>query len=90
MGKGGYHGGSTVIGRNSGWFSKNGRRPKRRPLTIEQLVKSAQKSAEAARRGQAATDAEFAAIQGKPSTIGQTHKVQKKKRRRSKAQARQR
>ena len=48
MGKGSYHGGSTVIGRNSGWFSKNGPRPKRKPLTMEQLVKSAEKSAHAA------------------------------------------
>jgi hypothetical protein len=90
MGKGGYHGGSTVIGRNSGWFSKNGPRPKRKPLTMEQLVKSAEKSAQAALRQQAATEAEFAAIQGLPSTIGQTHKAQRKKRRRRKAQARQR
>ena len=90
MGKGSYHGGSTVIGRNSGWFSKNGPRPKRKPLTMEQLVKSAEKSAQAALRQQAATEDEFAAIQGKLNTIGQTHKARQKKRRRKKAQARQR
>ena len=90
MGKGGYHGGSTVIGRNSGWFSNNGPRPRRKPLTMEQLVQSAQKSAKAAQRRQAETDAQMAENQGLPSTIGQTHKAQKKKMRRKKAQARQR
>jgi hypothetical protein len=62
MGKCGYHGGSTIIGPRSKWFTRNGPRPKRKPLTIEALVKSARKSAEAARRGQAATEAEFAAF----------------------------
>jgi hypothetical protein len=48
---------------------------------MEQLVKSAQKSAKAAQRRQAETDAYYAAIQGLPSTIGQTHKAQNKKKR---------
>ena len=88
--KGSYHGGSTVIGTNSGWFSNNGPRPKRKPLTMEQLVQSAQKSAKAAQRRQAEIDARMAEIQGLPSTIGQTHKAQKKKKRGNKPQARQR
>jgi hypothetical protein len=57
---------------------------------MEQLVKSAQKSAKAAQRRQAETDAYYAAIQGLPSTIGQTHKAQNKKKRGKKVQPRQR
>lgn len=53
MGKGGYHGGSTVVGRNSGWFTGTGPRPKRKQLTIEQVAKLAKKDAKKARKQQA-------------------------------------
>lgn len=92
MGKGGYHGGSTVVGRNSGWFSHEGKTTKRKPLTIEELAKKAKKDAKKARKKQAEQDAYFASIQGKPSTIGQTVKARRRRKKRIKAQkaARQR
>lgn len=87
MGKGGYTGGSTVVGRNSGWFSHKGKLPKRKPMTLEKLVKSAERSAKAAQKQQAEQDAYFASIQGKPSTIGQRANAPKRKKKRKKAQA---
>lgn len=87
MGKGGYTGGSTVVGRNSGWFSHKGKVPKRKPMTLEKLVKSADRSAKAAAKKQAEQDTYFASIQGKPSTIGQTVKALKRLKKRKKAQA---
>lgn len=91
MGKGGYHGGSTVVGRNSGWFTGTGPRPKRKQLTIEQVAKQAKKDAKKARKQQAKEDDYFASIQNLPSTIGQTVKARKKRKKRKKAKyARQR
>lgn len=87
MGKGGYIGGSTVVSRNSGWFSHKEKAPKRKPMTLEKLVKSAERSAKAAQKRQAEQDAYFASIQGKPSTIGQTVKARKRLKKRKKAQA---
>lgn len=65
MGKGSYHGGSTVIGRNSGWFTNTGKRPKHKPIKMTQVVKEAAKGAKAA----AANVAFIDSIQGLPSTI---------------------
>ncbi len=90
MGKGGYTGGSTVVGRNSGWFTNTGYVPSHQPITTKQLAKNAKKDAKAAAKKQAEQDAYFASIQGKPSTIGQTTNAPKRKKKRKKAQAAQR
>lgn len=87
MGKGGYTGGSTVVGRNSGWFTNTGKLPNRKPMTSEQLAIKAKKDAKAAAREQAEQDGLFASIQGLPSTIGQTAKAQKRHKKRKKPQA---
>lgn len=87
MGKGGYTGGSTVIGRNSGWFTNSGYVPSPKPITTEQLAKKAKRDAKKARKQQAEQDAYFASIQDMPSTIGQTAKARKRYRKRNKAQA---
>jgi hypothetical protein len=56
-------------------------------MTLGQLAKSAERSAKAAEKRQAEQDAYFASIQGKPSTIGQTAKAHKTRKKRRKAQA---
>lgn len=88
MGKGGYHGGSTVVGPNSGWFTDTGPRPKRKQLTIEQVAKQAKKDAKKARKQQAKEDAYFASIQNLSSTIGQTVKARKKRKKAKSARQR--
>lgn len=85
MGKGGYHGGSTVVGRNSGWFTDTGPRPKRKKLTMKQVVKQAKKDAKKAQKRQAEEDAYFASIQGLPSTITLGPPESKRRKRRKKA-----
>ena len=89
MGKGGYHGGSTVVGRNSGWFTDTGPRPKRKKLTMEELAKKAAKDAKEASKRQAEEDAYFASIQGLPSTItlGAPEGKRRKKRKKAKKAA---
>lgn len=87
MGKGGYHGGSTVVGRNSGWFTNTEPRPKRKPLTMEQLAEKAKKNAKRARKQQAETDAYFASIQGMPNTITLGPPEKKRRQKRKKARA---
>lgn len=85
MGKGGYTGGSTIIGRNSGWFTNTGYVPCPKPITTKQLAKKAKKDAKAAAKKQAEQDAYFALIQGMPSTIGQAVKARKKRKKSKKA-----
>ena len=82
MGKGGYHGGSTVVGRNSGWFTDTAFVPSPKPMTTKQLIKIAKKDAKKARRQQAANEEFIASIQGLPSTItlGPTENKRRKKR----------
>jgi hypothetical protein len=90
MGKGGYTGGSTIVGPQSGWFSHKGKVSKRKPMTLEKLATSAERSAKAVQKQQAEQDAYFASIQGMLTTIGQTAKARKRLRKRKKAQAAQR
>ncbi len=84
MGKGSYTGGSTIIGPQSGWFTRTEKMPPRKPLTIERLAKDAKRAAKAARTKQAKDDAFFASIQGLPSTIGTTAAQGKRQKKRSK------
>ena len=61
--KGGYNGGSTIIGRGSSWFSKSNEKPeKRKRRTIAEIADAAQRSADRTRRKQAKSDAFFARL----------------------------
>jgi GcrA cell cycle regulator len=61
MGKGNYNGGSTVIGRGSGWFTFTPA-PSPKKLSCSELVKIAEADALAAEKRRAEKDAKFAEL----------------------------